>query len=91
MYLVFYNLLTYNIGLKFLTTTMFSHWTVDPPYIWKIAARCVTAFRCLLLLALVMTDYEEDFENHHALDALENVDSHLKGQNPDFELWRRLK
>jgi hypothetical protein len=25
------------------------------------------------------------------LDALENVDSYLKEENPDFELWRRLK
>jgi hypothetical protein len=41
--------------------------------------------------SIIFSDYEEGFENRHVLDALETVDSHLKEENPDFELWRRLK
>lgn len=41
--------------------------------------------------SIIFSDYEEDFEDHHVIDALESVDSHLKETSPDFELWRRLK
>ncbi|KAI4762618.1 hypothetical protein E4T52_10743 [Aureobasidium sp. EXF-3400] len=41
--------------------------------------------------SIIFSDYEEDFENRHVIDALESVDSHLKEKSPDFELWRRLK
>lgn len=41
--------------------------------------------------SIIFSDYEEDFENHHIIDALEHVSSHLKETSPDFDLWRRLK
>ncbi|TIA29925.1 hypothetical protein D6C78_09925 [Aureobasidium pullulans] len=41
--------------------------------------------------SLVFSDFEEDFEHYHIIDALESVDSHLKETSPDFDLWRRLK
>lgn len=41
--------------------------------------------------SIIFSDYEEDFENHHIIDALEGVNSHLKETSPDFDLWRRLK
>ena len=41
--------------------------------------------------SIIFSDYEEDYENHHIIDALENVSSHLKETSPDFDLWRRLK
>jgi hypothetical protein len=41
--------------------------------------------------SIIFSDYEENFENRHVIDALESVDSHLKETSPDFELWRRLK
>ncbi|KAH0078466.1 alpha-1,2-mannosidase, partial [Aureobasidium melanogenum] len=41
--------------------------------------------------SIIFSDFEEDFENHHIVDALENVSSHLKETSPDFDLWRRLK
>jgi hypothetical protein len=41
--------------------------------------------------SIIFSDYEEDFENRHMIDALESVNSHLKETSPDFEIWRRLK
>lgn len=41
--------------------------------------------------SIIFSDYEEDFENRHVIDALESVDAHLQETSPDFELWRRLK
>jgi hypothetical protein len=41
--------------------------------------------------SIIFSDYEEDFENNHIIDALESVNPYLKETSPDFELWRRLK
>lgn len=41
--------------------------------------------------SIIFSDFEEDFENRHILDALESVDQNLRETSPDFELWRRLK
>lgn len=41
--------------------------------------------------SIIFSDYEEDFENNHIIDALESVSPHLRETSPDFELWRRLK
>ncbi|KAI4723550.1 hypothetical protein E4T48_00029 [Aureobasidium sp. EXF-10727] len=41
--------------------------------------------------AIIFSDYEEDFQDRHIIDALEGVSLHLKETSPDFDLWRRLK
>jgi len=41
--------------------------------------------------SLVFSDFEEDYEQHHIIDALESVSTQLRETNSDFDLWRRLK
>lgn len=40
---------------------------------------------------LIFSDFEETYEGHHIIDALDFVDSEIKENNSDFELWRRLQ
>ncbi|TIA12353.1 hypothetical protein D6C80_06909 [Aureobasidium pullulans] len=41
--------------------------------------------------SLVFSDFEEDYEQHHIIDALESVSTQLRETNSDFDLWRRLE
>ncbi|KEQ95498.1 glycosyltransferase family 31 protein [Aureobasidium subglaciale EXF-2481] len=41
--------------------------------------------------SLIFSDYEEEIDSHHIIDALESVSPHLQETSPDFEHWRRLK
>lgn len=48
-----------------------------------------TTFRCYPNL-LIFSDWKEQYQGYEIHDALATVDSQLRDEHPDFELWRRL-
>lgn len=55
----------------------------------KIPVHFNTTLRCFPNY-LIFSDYGEDYEGHTIYDALGEIVDHIRLDNDDFELWRRL-